>query len=179
MENTITGFAIPLPHNVCSSPPHQLPPALLIAEFVFVCEDASVPSLALLYFGPHLVLERQNKYFRVQLGSRTDILSVDRLKPAFSENPISAALPPVRGWPALHTALRIPDPPPSLPSAAVPPQNSVRKGVCFVLFWHLFLLGGTLSGPFVTEVMSPLFLPCSFLGDFCGGQTVPSFDAPT
>ena len=94
-------------------------------------EDASGPSLAPLYHGPYLVLEQRDKYFRLQLDSSTDMVSVDRLKPAFSKGPISAALPPVRGQPALRPALRAPDPPPSPPSAAVPAQNSVKKGVCF------------------------------------------------
>ena len=89
IENNLTGFAVPLPH-----PPQQLPPALLTAEFVFVQEDASIPSLAPLYQGPYLVLERKDKFFRLQLGSRTDVVSVDRLKPAFSEDPIQAASPP-------------------------------------------------------------------------------------
>ena len=42
IENAIAGFAIPPPHHVPPSPPHQLLPALLTAEFVFVCKDASV-----------------------------------------------------------------------------------------------------------------------------------------
>ena len=83
IENTLTGFAVPPPHHVCKSPPQQLPPALLTAEFVFVREDASIPSLAPLYRGPYLVLERKSKFFRLQIGSRTDVVSVDRLKPAF------------------------------------------------------------------------------------------------
>ena len=104
-----------------------------MAELVFVREDASVPSLAPLYPGPYLVLEQQDKFFILQLGSRLDIVSVDRLKPAFSEDPISAALPPVPGRPALSPALRAPNSLPSPPSAAVPARNSVRKGVRFNL----------------------------------------------
>ena len=36
IEDAIGGFGIPPPHHVRSSPPQQLPPALLAAEFVFV-----------------------------------------------------------------------------------------------------------------------------------------------
>ena len=108
IENTLAGFPI--------LPPHP-PPALLAAEFVFVREDSTIPSLAPLYRGLNLVLERRDKFFRLQLGSRTDVVSVDRLKPAFSENPIKAALPSVRGWPALRPALCAPNPLPSLPFA--------------------------------------------------------------
>ena len=45
MDNTVAGFTIPPPHHVQYSPPLQLPPALLAAEFVFVWEDLSIPSL--------------------------------------------------------------------------------------------------------------------------------------
>ena len=58
-------------------------------------EDTSVPPLAPLYCGPYLVLEQQNKFFRLQLGDRTDVVSVDRLKPAFTDELISPALPPL------------------------------------------------------------------------------------
>ena len=63
------------------------------ARYVFVREDASVPSLAPLDPEPYLVFELQIKFFRLQLGSMTDMVSVDRIKPAFSDDPISAALP--------------------------------------------------------------------------------------
>ena len=46
IENALTGFPVPLPHHVRNSPPQQFPPTLLTAEFVFVREDASIPSLA-------------------------------------------------------------------------------------------------------------------------------------
>ena len=36
IENAVTGFAIPLPHHVRPSPPHQLLPALLMAK-LFLC----------------------------------------------------------------------------------------------------------------------------------------------
>ena len=97
IEDAIAGLAIIPPHHMRSSPPQQLPPALMTAEFVFVCEPSSIPSLAPLYRGPYLVLERKDKFFRLQLGSRTDVVSVDRLKPAFLEDPIQAASPPDRG----------------------------------------------------------------------------------
>ena len=96
IKNAITEFAIPPPHHVHPSPPHQLLPTLLTVEFVFVREDASVSSLVPLYCGCYLVLEKRDKFSRLHLGSRTDVVSVDGLKPAFSEDHISAALPPVR-----------------------------------------------------------------------------------
>ena len=99
---------------------HQLPPALLMAKFVFVREDAALPSLAPLYHGPYLVLKRRVKFFCLQLGSRTDVVSLDWLKLAFSKDPITAVLSPALGWPALHSALPALAPPPSPLSTFVP-----------------------------------------------------------
>ena len=67
IEQAMAGFAIPLPHHVPQSPPRQLPAALLSAKFVFFPEDASIPSLAPLYLGPYLVLERKDKLFPFRL----------------------------------------------------------------------------------------------------------------
>ena len=106
IEQAGPGFAIPLPHHVPQSPPRQLPAALISAKFVFVQEDASIPSLTPLYFGPYLVLERRDKFFRLQIGSRTDVVSVNCLKPVFSDKPVSPALPPARGRPVA----RVPGP---------------------------------------------------------------------
>ena len=68
IEDAIAGFAVSPPHHVSSSPPQQLPPALMAAEFEFVHEASSIPYLAPLYWGPYLVLERKDKDFRLQLG---------------------------------------------------------------------------------------------------------------
>ena len=38
-------------------------PALLAAKYLFMREDVSFPPLALLYYGPYLVLEWRNKFF--------------------------------------------------------------------------------------------------------------------
>ena len=130
IENAVAGFAVSQPHHVGPSLSHKLPPALLTAQFVFVCEDAFVPSLAPLYHGPYLVLVWRDKFFRLQLGSRTDVVSVDRLKPAFSKDLISAALLPACGRPALHPALRSGF---TAFSATASAQGSAKKGIRFQL----------------------------------------------
>ena len=62
------------------------------------------------------------------------MVSVDRLKPAFLEDPIHAALPPACGRPVLRPALHAPDPSlSSTTSAAVPSRGSVQKSVRFQL----------------------------------------------
>ena len=57
------------------------------------------------------------------------LVTVDQLKPTFLEDPIKAALPPVRSWPALCPDLHAPDPSPISPSAVIPARGSAKKGV--------------------------------------------------
>ncbi|XP_023341697.1 uncharacterized protein LOC111711545 [Eurytemora carolleeae] len=113
VDRAIDGFAIPPPHHVCPVPPSQLPSALLTAKFVFVPQDAVIPTLAHPYPRPYLVLERQSKYFRLQIGSKQDVVSVDCLKPVFSDAPVTPALPPPRGRPSRCPVASSSDPPPS------------------------------------------------------------------
>ena len=95
-------------------------------NIVFVREDASIPFLAPLYRGVYLVLERKSKFFRLQIGSKSDVVSVDRLKPAFSDDPIQAASPPARGCPVSRPVPSKDNlPPSSTSSATIPAQGSV------------------------------------------------------
>ena len=57
------------PHHVRPVPSAKLPTALVSAKYVFVREDAVISSLAPRYRGPYMVLDRQDKYFRLQIGS--------------------------------------------------------------------------------------------------------------
>ena len=70
-------------------------------KYVFVWEDASIPSLAPLYPGPYLVFEWRDKLFRLQIGPKTDVVSMDCLKPVFSDKPVLPVLPPARDRPDL------------------------------------------------------------------------------
>ena len=102
---------VPPPHHIALAQPVPLSPALLMAQFVFVREDALVLPLSQLYHGPYLVLEQWMKFFHLQLGDQADVVSVSRLKSAFSDGPFSSSLPP-----ALNMVL-FPHQPPPLPSA--------------------------------------------------------------
>jgi len=87
---------------VVPAAPKPLPNCLLQADFVFVPEDASVPALSPLYRGPYKVLERQSKFFRLQIGDKVDVVSVDRLKPVISDSTIIPTSPPACGCPILR-----------------------------------------------------------------------------
>ena len=64
-------------------------------EFVFVIYDALKPPLSPLYRGPYQVLRRSEKYFVLQIGDKSDSVSVDRLKPVISSVPVVPAVPPL------------------------------------------------------------------------------------
>ena len=78
----------PVPHHVRPAPTKPLPKTLLSSEFVFVNEDSSVPPLSQLYRGPYKVVDRTDKYLKLQIGSQQDNVSVDRLKHVFSEEKV-------------------------------------------------------------------------------------------
>ena len=123
----ISGFSVSPPHHVPQQPPTEIPAALRIAKFVFVREDASKPSLAPLYCGPYLVVEQGSKFFLLQIGHKVDSVSVDRLKPVFSDSPVVPANPPPRGHPPLWPARQPPG-----PSSTVNSSASKKKSVTFL-----------------------------------------------
>ena len=106
-----------LPH-VPQSLPLQHPAAFLSAKFVFVREDASIPSLAPLYRGLYLVLQCRDKFFHLQIGFRTDVVSVDWIKPLFSDESVSPAIPPTCGRPAYSSSDSYPPTPCGVGSAS-------------------------------------------------------------
>ena len=91
----VSGFSGPPRHHVISPPQPQPPPCVLLtAEFVFIHEDISKPPLAPLYRGPYKVLMRSEKFFVLQVGDKSDSVSVDRLKPVISLVPVTYSLSP-------------------------------------------------------------------------------------
>ncbi|XP_066963176.1 uncharacterized protein [Macrobrachium rosenbergii] len=61
------------------------PPGLSSTTHVFVRDDAVRPSLTRPYRGPFLVLERNNKAFRLALRRKDDWMSVNCIKPSLLE----------------------------------------------------------------------------------------------
>jgi hypothetical protein len=68
------------------------PAALLRASHVYVRRCGTLPPLSLLYVGPYEVLERADKFFRVAVRGREDMVSIYRLKPHLGAAEFSAAL---------------------------------------------------------------------------------------
>ena len=65
-------------------------PALSTCTHVFIRHDATRKPLQQPYDGPYKVLQRAEKYFVVDINGRHDTVSLDRLKPAHSEESGSA-----------------------------------------------------------------------------------------
>jgi cleavage and polyadenylation specificity factor subunit 1 len=94
--------------------PQELPEELLQARFVLVRHDGVRPPLTPLYAGPYLVLERSLRFFKLQIGERTDTVSTHRLKVCHAPPEVQAAPPPRRGRPPKQLLL----PPPVLPATS-------------------------------------------------------------
>ena len=113
IEQAVLGFSGPPRHHMIPQP-LPLPRALMDAEFVFVRDDASKPTLSLLYRGPYRALRHSEKFFVIQISDKSDSVSVDRLKPVISSIPVIPGVPPVCGQPRLKPAsipgLRVQDP---------------------------------------------------------------------
>ena len=166
IEKVISGFSVPPPHHVPQQPPAEVPASLTTARFVFVREDASKPSLAPLYHGPYLVLERRNKFFRLQIGNKVDSVSIDRLKPVISDSPVVPAAPLPRGRPPLRPARHPPE-----TSSAVDSSASKKKSVTF-LNKPTVVLRRNSTDKLGEEVPAPPLLRCSFLGGVMWRKTI-------
>ena len=82
--------------------------ALQTCTHVWVRRDGHVKPLEALYDGPFLVMNRSDKVFQLQVGTRLVSVSVDRLKPVRSTLEVEVQQPPRRGRPP---APRQPQPP--------------------------------------------------------------------
>jgi cleavage and polyadenylation specificity factor subunit 1 len=117
----------PAQHKVAADkkPPAVLPADLMAARMVLVRVDGHKPPLAPLYNGPYLVLQRSLHHFTIQMGAKEEVVSVHRLKPAFTTPEAQPALPPRRGRPPAQPAATTP-PRPARPAKRVTFQEEVQ-----------------------------------------------------
>ncbi len=59
-----------------------------------------MPPLAPLYTGPYEMLSKHAKTFTLKVGDKSEVVSVDRLKPHTGTSLVVPAAPPARGRPA-------------------------------------------------------------------------------
>lgn len=69
-------------HHATSHKPF-IHPDMKDCEYVYIRMDAVKKPLTPSYEGPYKVLEKQEKYFKIQMPKKTSIVTVDRLKPAY------------------------------------------------------------------------------------------------
>ena len=113
----------------------HVPCDLQSATHIFVRHDAHRSPLQRPYDGPFHVLHRSAKFFKVDLGSRTDNISIDRLKAAFIEGPSLPPSPTPRSQsplattvtPQHHLSPTAPPFVPSTPSPRLPAAGYVTK----------------------------------------------------
>jgi hypothetical protein len=97
----LPGPPLPPRHNTprAATPPTDPPLVLRQATFVFVRHDGHRPPLSPAYDGPYQVLAKSRHTFKLQVGQREEVVSVHRLKPAFTGPTVVPAMPPRRGRP--------------------------------------------------------------------------------
>ena len=71
-----------------------IPPDLSSSPHVFVRSDSVKRSLQPPYDGPYPVLKRTSKHYTVSINNQHQTISIDRLKPAFLEDPEPPQLSP-------------------------------------------------------------------------------------
>ncbi|KAK3774675.1 hypothetical protein RRG08_035102 [Elysia crispata] len=94
---------LPISHHSIS-PSAAISQSLRDAQFVFIRQDGHRGPLQRPYEGPYRVVASGEKTLRIMVGSREEIISADRLKPAHVDltGHVSVAQPPRRGRPPLQ-----------------------------------------------------------------------------
>ena len=114
----IKGNPDPVCYVSSSTPPTKpnrkmyIDPALQLCTHVFVRHDGVRASLQPPYDGPYEVVKRQDKYYTIHINGKERTVSIDRLKPAHIELPVTsqAAAPTVLPSPATPTPTPSPAP---------------------------------------------------------------------
>ena len=70
----------PTPSRECTNQRAYVNRKLELCTHVFIKNNAPKSSLERAYTGPYRVLDKQEKYFTVDFGTRNDVVSNDRLK---------------------------------------------------------------------------------------------------
>ena len=120
-------------HHKLSSP-SNVPQSLRDAKFVFIRHDGHRGPFQRPYDGPFRVISSGDKTFRIMVGAREEIISVERLEPAHVDltGTVTVAQPPRRGRPPLQLAEPAPQ------GKARPESRSTRSGctVCLPPGFH-------------------------------------------
>ena len=114
LKNSMFSFQpAPPRHNTPAADtlPEVIPKELSSCPMVFIHKDGHVAPLAPLYESPYKVLSGSLKTFQLQVGKRVEVVSVQRLKPAFTADDEAPVEPPRQGRPPHQPPPVTPDPP--------------------------------------------------------------------
>lgn len=95
---------MPFPTTQHSIKPSYVPTSLKTSKYVFIRKDGYKTPFQTPYTGPFRVLESGSKAFKIDYGGRVEIISIDRLKPAYTDPSLTSnpcVAPPQRGRPRL------------------------------------------------------------------------------
>ena len=92
----------PVPTSQHGAVPATVPNTLQKSKFVFIRRDAHRTPLQRPYEGPFRVIETGTKTFKIDIGGRPQVITIDRLKPAHLDvdGPVPIAKPNPRGRPS-------------------------------------------------------------------------------
>ena len=101
-----------IPQTICSMKTLKIRCLVFnLFRHVIIFLHGHVAPLAPLNEAPHKVLSRSFKTFQLQVGKRVEVVSVQRLKPAFTADYEAPKAPPRRGSPPTPTSCSSSNPP--------------------------------------------------------------------
>ncbi len=99
LRQQMNAFQPPATRPQPQQPASAVLSSLMKAQYVYIKRGPAASSLSPLYTGPYKVVERGQKYFRLDVGGRSEAVSIDKLKPHLGDSPLQPAQPPRRGRP--------------------------------------------------------------------------------
>jgi len=94
LRSTVQSFSPTKMAHHCHPVVH-IPHDLKTCQYVFIRVDKHRMPLQAPYIGPYRVVSRKQKTFKIDVGGRTDVISIDRLKPAHVDSSSPVTTPPV------------------------------------------------------------------------------------
>ncbi len=99
LQRVVQGSSLPTRPLAGKATSSSIPAGLMEAVYVYVRRDGQRPPLAQLYEGPYAVISRGEKTFKLQVGPRELVVSIDRLKPHLGSAGLQVTVPAARGRP--------------------------------------------------------------------------------
>jgi hypothetical protein len=99
LQRVVQGSSLPTRPLAGKATSSSIPAGLMEAVYIYVRRDGQRPPLAQLDEGPCAVISRGEKTFKLQVGPRELVVSIDRLKPHLGSASLQVVVPAARGRP--------------------------------------------------------------------------------